>query len=133
MCTDLKGELPKLASPDVARDYVYIDDVVEAFLAAATQTTEETGNVYNLGTAKQTSLREVVDVARQVMKISADPVWSSMSNRQWDTHRWVAENTKIQRELQWQPRVNFEEGLRKTIDWFCEHPKLLEFYQQQLA
>ena len=129
----LRGELPKLASPDVARDYVYIDDVVEAFLAAATQTTEETGGVYNLGTGKQTSLREVVDVARQVMNISADPVWSSMSNRQWDTDRWVADNTKIQRELQWQPRVNFEEGLRKTIDWFCEHPKLLEFYRAAIG
>jgi len=129
----LKGALPKLASPHVARDYVYIDDVVEAFLAAATQTTEETANVYNLGTAKQTSLREVVDVARQVMKIAANPVWSSMPNRQWDTDRWVAENTRIQKELQWQPRVSFEEGLRKTIDWFCEHPKLLKFYEQQLA
>ena len=129
----LRDELPKLASPDVARDYIYIDDVVEAFLAAATQTTEETGGVYNLGMGKQTSLREAVDVARRVMNISANPAWSSMANRQWDTDRWVADNTKIQRELQWQPRVTFEEGLRKLIDWFREYPKLLEFYQQQLA
>ena len=128
----LKGELPKLASPDVARDYVYIDDVVEAFVQRRRSECRNSG-VYNLGTAKQTSLREVVDVARQIMKIAANPVWSSMPNRQWDTDRWVAENTKIQRELQWRPRISFEEGLRKTIDWFREHPKLLKFYEQQLA
>ena len=117
----------------MARDYVYIDDVVEACVVAAKQTTEETGGVYNLGTGKQTSLREVVDVACQVLNISADPVWSSMPNRQWDTDRWVANNAKIERELHWQPRISFEEGLRKTIQWFCEHPQLLKFYEQQLA
>ena len=56
-----------------------------------------------------------------------------MPNRQWDTDRWLAENTKIQRELQWRPRISFEEGLRNTIAWFSEHPKLLEFYEQRLA
>ena len=67
----LKGELPPLADPDVARDFVYVDDVVEAYLLAATVPTPEWGPIYNVGTGVQTTLRDVVEVARQVMRIAA--------------------------------------------------------------
>ena len=126
----LTGKLPKLARPEVARDYIHVDDVTEAFIAATKQR-GEIGSIYNVGTGRQTSLREAVEAACRIMNIKAVPEWGSMPNRTWDTDVWVAENGKIQRELGWRPRVNFEEGLRATVDWIREHPQLREFYEQQ--
>ncbi len=114
----LKGELPPLVNPDIARDYIYIEDVIDAYVLAATQPNQELGAVYNVGTGVQTSLREVVDVARQVMGITAEPEWGSMSDRQWDTTVWVADSRKIQTALDWQPHFPFEKGFRLMVDWF---------------
>lgn len=128
----LRNQLPPLVNPDVARDYVYIDDALEAYLLAATQPTQARGAVYNVGTGVQTTLRQVVSVAKQILGIEAEPVWSSMPNRQWDTTTWVADNRKIQRELGWQPRYTFEQGFGKMIDWLRDNPMMLEFYERCL-
>ncbi len=124
----LRGALPPLTNPDTARDYVYIEDVIDAFLLAATQPTREPGAVYNVGTGVQTSLREVVEVARSVMGIAVEPQWGAMADRSWDTSVWVADNRKIQAELGWRPRHPFEQGFRLTADWFRNTRGLTEFY-----
>ena len=111
-----------MVSPDTARDYVYIDDVVEAFLLAASSGVAKSGAVYNLGTGIQTSLRDVVDVARRVLSIAAEPQWGGMPARAWDTQCWVADNRLIQQELGWRPRHSFEDGFRKMVAWVKEHP-----------
>lgn len=117
----LKGELPPLVNQDVAHDYVYVEDVVEAYLLAATKPSQEPGAVYNVGTGIQTSLRKVVEVARRVMGIAVEPKWGSMPNRNWDTGVWIADNRKIRETLGWQPRYSFEEGFRLTEEWFRQH------------
>jgi nucleoside-diphosphate-sugar epimerase len=88
--------------------------------------------VYNAGTGTQTSLRQVVEIARRVIGIHAEPSWGSMPNRKWDTDVWVADNAKIRRELGWRPRFTIEEGFRKTVEWFHQHPQFLKFYEKTL-
>src|SRR5262249_5349259 len=102
-----KGRLPPLVNPESARDYVYIDDVCDAYLLAAS-TRCEPGAIYNVGTGVQTTLRQVVEVARRVLNLSAEPVWGSMPDRAWDTNVWVADPSKIRRELGWNPKDTFE-------------------------
>jgi nucleoside-diphosphate-sugar epimerase len=118
----LSGEWPPLADPEVARDFVYVDDVVEACLLAATRRTPEWGPIYNVGTGVQTTLREAVAAARQVMGITAEPVWNDMPNRRWDAKVWVSDNRKLREQLGWQPRRTFAEGLRLMRDWFRQAP-----------
>ena len=129
----LKGELPPLVNPDVAHDYVYVEDVIEAYLLSATQPNQKLGAVYNVvynvGTGVQTSLRQAVDIARRVMNIRVEPVWETMSNRKWDTNVWVADNRKIRAELGWQPRHTFEQGFRLIVNWFHANPSMCNFYQ----
>ncbi len=121
----LRGSLPVLVNPSVARDFVYVDDVVEAFVAAAERSSrEDPGAVYNLGTGVQTTVREAVEVARRMLKIQVEPQWGTMPNRLWDTSVWVADNRKIRAELGWQARHTFEEGFRKTVEWFGRNPQL---------
>jgi len=128
----LRGKLPPLVNPDVARDYVYVDDICEAYLLAATRTGQEPGAVYNLGTGVQTSLGEVVSTARKLMNITAEPEWGAMPNRQWDTSVWVADHRKALDELGWRPEFTFERGLGRMHGWFLENPELLRFYEEQL-
>ena len=127
----LKDELPPLVNPDIARDFVYVDDVNEAYLLAATRPGQEPGAVYNVGTGVQTSLRKVVDVARRVMGITVEPEWGSMPDRQWDTNVWVANNRRIRDELGWRPRHAFEQGFRMMVNWFHDNPALQRLYHER--
>jgi nucleoside-diphosphate-sugar epimerase len=118
----MNGGFPPLVAPDTARDYVYIDDAVEAFLLAACHKSAKPGAVYNVGTGAQTTLRQVVEVAQRVMSIRSEPQWGSMPPRQWDASCWVADSHLIRQELDWTPRYSFEEGFRQMVQWYETHP-----------
>ncbi|MHB8646647.1 MAG: NAD-dependent epimerase/dehydratase family protein [Thermomicrobiales bacterium] len=118
----LRGTLPPLVHPEIARDYIFVEDVVDAYLLAATQAGREAGAVYNVGTGTQTTLREVVAVARQELGITAEPVWGSLPGRPWDTSIWVANAQSIRDDLGWQPRYPFAEGFRRTVEWLRNSP-----------
>jgi nucleoside-diphosphate-sugar epimerase len=113
----LAGEWPPLVDPSVARDFTFVDDVCDAFILAADKSGGEPGAIYNLGTGRQTTLREVVDVARDVLGITSHPAWSSLPRRSWDTDCWVADCGQIRAVLGWQARVDFSDGFRRTVDW----------------
>jgi nucleoside-diphosphate-sugar epimerase len=111
------GALPPLVGADTARDFIYVDDVTEAFVLAASRPPAEPGAIYNVGTGVQTTIREVVEVARRVLDIAAEPVWGTMPRRPWDTSSWVADSRRIRKELGWEPGHTFEEGFRKMALW----------------
>jgi UDP-glucose 4-epimerase len=113
----LRGEWPPLVHPDTARDYIYVDDVCDACLLAARTPPREFGAIYNLGTGRQTSLREVTTVVRRLLGIGAEPQWGTMPARQWDTSVWCADISKIQAELKWQPSHGFEAGFARMVAW----------------
>lgn len=124
----LHNELPSLVDPEIARDLVYVDDVIDAYLMAAAAQTVARGSVYNVGTGVQATLQEIVTVARKVLKIEQKPEWGSMPNRQWDTTVWLSDNRKIRRELGWHPHYTFEKGFRTMVDWFQQTAGILAFY-----
>jgi dolichol-phosphate mannosyltransferase len=110
----LRRELPPLVSPTVARDFVHVDDVCSAFILAAGS---EGGRVYNVGSGRQTTVAEAVEVARRLLDLDAEPQWGSMPDRLWDTETWVANPERIRRELGWEARIGLEEGLARTLVW----------------
>jgi dolichol-phosphate mannosyltransferase len=110
----LAGELPPLVSPTIARDFVHVDDVCEAFVLAAGA---ERGRVYNVGSGRQTTVAELVEATRQLLALEAEPDWGSMPDRSWDTETWVANPQRIRDELGWEARIGLEDGLRRTLDW----------------
>ena len=112
-----KGRLPPLVSPEIARDYIYIDDVIAAYLLAAMKPDQDSGAIYNIGTGIQTSLSEVVEIARKVLGISQEPEWGTLPQRLWDTNSWIANSLKAQKELDWHPHFTFEQGFGKMVEW----------------
>lgn len=129
----LGGGFPPLVAPDTARDYVYVDDVVEAFLLAAENAGRHPGEIYNIGSGTQTSLRELAATAREVMTIPAAPIWGSMPARQWDTSVWVADPRLAAEHLGWQSRTPLEAGLRNFVAWFGSEPWIAAHYAAAAA
>jgi dolichol-phosphate mannosyltransferase len=118
----LAGRLPPLADPAIARDFVYVEDLVDAFLLAAARAQPGVGAVYNVGSGAQTTLRELVDVARVAFAIAEEPAWAVFPTRDWDTDVWVADARRIERELGWRTRTPLATGLRTFASWVEQQP-----------
>ena len=131
MICALNGRLPPLVDPEIARDFVYVDDAIDAFLLAATTQGDDPGAIYNVGSGDQTTLRDLVAVVRRELGVEAEPEWGSMPDRQWDTKVWVAARDKITTTLGWQPRHALPEGVRAMAAWFRDQPKLRQHYESQ--
>jgi UDP-glucose 4-epimerase len=125
----LEGKLPLLVNPDIARDYVFVDDISEAYLRLASSPSGVSTKVYNLGSGKQVSLREVVEITAQELHLSVNPVWGSMPDRQWDTSIWVANIENVRRDIRWQPEYSFTQGFQQTVNWFFSNPEMLTYYK----
>jgi nucleoside-diphosphate-sugar epimerase len=129
----LEGRLPNLASPSIARDFVYVDDVVDAFVLTAEDPRPESGAVLNVGTGVETSLREIVSVAREVLNIDAAPAWDSMEPRAWDTETWVANPGRIRERLGWHPKYSLKQGFERFINWLREDAAVLSLYRDKVV
>jgi nucleoside-diphosphate-sugar epimerase len=124
----LQGKLPPLVSPTIARDYVYVDDVVEAFLLAAQNSLDDPGAVFNVGTGIQTNLAEVVQLVRDQLLISAEPQWNTMPNRDWDTDVWLSDPALVQSALGWSPAYKLGDGLEQFVRWLTSDASIQRHY-----
>ena len=97
------------------RDFTYIDDAVEATLAAAVHP-RAVGEVFNVGTGFETAINGLAEAVRQVSG-SAVPI-EHVDRRDIDNiRRRVLNIEKIRRTLHWVPQVTLHQGLRRTWEW----------------
>lgn len=120
----LGHDLP-LTQGDFRRDFIFIEDVVQACLMAS-QTDLPPGEIINIGTGKQTSNRQIVALIEQLCGQKLRVFKGEFAPRETDTGHWVADNRKAKRLLGWHPQHTLETGLEKTIDWVKQH---LDVYQ----
>jgi nucleoside-diphosphate-sugar epimerase len=106
----------EMVGPAVARDFVYVDDVLDALLDFPTVSALR-GEVVNLGTGIETSLARVVALVKDMTGSRSEVRWGAMSPRQWDTDRWCADPSLAARLLGWRPRHDLSAGLSKTAAW----------------
>lgn len=128
----LDGGLPQLAQPTTARDFIYVDDVLDAFVLAAEHVATDPGVVYNVGTGIQLTLAEVVGVASEQLGIDVQPTWGTMGNRSWDTNVWVSDSGRL-RSLGWSPKVPFERGFAEFVRWVASDEDRLAYYRLHAA
>jgi UDP-glucose 4-epimerase len=123
----LRGELPPLVSSATARDFIHVTEVCEAFLKTA-RAGVPPGSVYNIGSGRQTTMREIVEIATRVLSIDVEPSWEATQARRWDTDTWVANISAARRELDWEPRRSLEHGFAATVDWLRDEPGVWDRY-----
>lgn len=116
----IKGEYPEFVDPNVSRDFLYVEDAVEAFIDVALNlTSEDYGESFNIGTGRKTTIRDCAILAKEVFSIPGEPQFS-MPSRDWDVTDWYANIGKVRAHMGWSPRTDFREGLLKTAAWFRE-------------
>ena len=96
------------------RDFTFVDDAVEATLAAGTHPGAE-GEVFDVGTGIETS---VLELARAIaLAVNVEPAVEHVDRRDIDNiERRAVDIEKIRRMLQWSPQVALEAGLRRTAE-----------------
>jgi nucleoside-diphosphate-sugar epimerase len=102
------------------RDFVFIEDVVRAYLYAAQRSGRMVnGHIINIGSGSQHSLGDVVSCVEKIIKKKLDVRWDAKLRqaRQIEPKRWEADITKAKQLLGWKPTVSLESGLKKTITW----------------
>jgi len=101
------------------RSYLYCEDVAEAFEVVLHS--GEVGNVYNIGTKKE---RRVIDVAKdicQLFSLNHEKVIKFVDNRPFNDKRYFLDDQKL-KDLGWSERTTWQDGLKKTMDWYTGHP-----------
>jgi dolichol-phosphate mannosyltransferase len=114
----LAGELPPLVDPRTPRDLVFVDDVCDAFVRAATAAVPAAHRIYNVGSGRQATIGEIVALVRERLAIEAEPEWGSYAPRDWDTAVWVAQPRRAATELGWSATTSLRAGIDRTVDWF---------------
>ena len=109
---------PPLVNLNTTRDFVYIDDCVEAFLDAANNITiNNSGVSINIGSGNKTTLNEIVCEVKKIFNINVDPEWGNMKNRAWDTSEWYGNHYLAKQIINWSPKTKLNEGLIKLKKW----------------
>jgi len=115
-----------LVSPEISRDQIYVEDVVDAYLLVD-RLKNFAGEIFNIGTGVQSSIREVVETTVRVTGRTTDFRWGEMKRRMWDTSNWVADVSKARSLLGWVPKMSPEKGLSLMWEWFVANRS---FYTQ---
>jgi len=112
----------KVGNPNSTRDYSYVEDVVQGYILALEK--GKNGDIFNLGSGKENSVKKVVE---KIVEISGRDV-----SLEWETFRTVdilrsfGDCTKAKKVLGWEAKTSLDEGIRKTVEWWKQHPELLK-------
>lgn len=109
-----------LADPATARDFIYVDDVVEGLIAASARV-DLSGEVFNLGSGRQEKLEGLMEAVMHATGSISKLLWGAYPSGLFDTSVWVADMSKTKDLLSYQARTPLAEGLFKTVEWFKEH------------
>lgn len=97
----------------VIRDYVYIDDVVDAFVSAAFH--KGSNRVFNIGSGEGRSLNDIVAAISRLLGCEVNVY--RRAGRSVDVPVSVLDTELAISDLHWVPRIKFDDGLRRTIEW----------------
>ena len=122
----LDGRAPVLRSDGTPeRDFLYVEDAASAYLAIvdALDRDDVRGEVFNAGGGRSHPVGEVVALIAKLSGTGVEPDIRGTGNPEGEIDRQYVDPAKIRERLGWEPAVGLEEGLRRTLDWYREHPE----------
>ncbi|HLO01338.1 MAG TPA: NAD-dependent epimerase/dehydratase family protein, partial [Pyrinomonadaceae bacterium] len=126
----LARQAPKLSSGRQQFDWIYIDDVVDGFLAAAVAANVE-GHTIDLGSGILVPLRAVVDQIAELLDAQVEPLFNALPERPCEPLR-VADVHDADAKLGWRPRTPLRSGLAQTIGWYRQQLKSATLIGKQM-
>jgi dTDP-glucose 4,6-dehydratase len=105
------------------RDWLFVEDYCRAIVLALEK--GKTGEIYNVSAGTpQPNLKIVKTILKHLGK--PETLMQYVKDRPGHDRRYALDSLKIRRELGWQPQVSFEDGIRRTIDWYCSSSSWLQ-------
>jgi nucleoside-diphosphate-sugar epimerase len=98
------------------RDFTYVDDIIAANLACCTAPESAAGGVFNVAWGNRISIKELALTIAKILGKNIVPIHEPP--RAGDVRDSQADSTRANKILNWTPKVTFEEGLSRTIDWY---------------
>lgn len=120
----ISGRAVPLASKKSVRDYVFVEDLIDAYLLAADK---KTSGVFNIGSGKEYTTLQVFNLVKKIAGGKLRAKWNIQERRKFEPKHWVASNEKAMKLLGWKPKYNMEEGLLETYKWVSKN---LSYYDQ---
>ena len=119
----LQGEPPTIFGDGTqSRDFTYIENVVSAnLLAAEASAAKVTGQVFNVATGTRFDLNQTFQLLKKIVGFQGEVKYAP--ERAGDVKHSLAELSRTEQQLGYKPLVNFEEGLRRTAEWYRGHGK----------
>jgi GDP-L-fucose synthase len=105
-----------------SRDYLFADDAAEAIVLAAELRTS--AEPLNLGNNREVTIRETAETIARIVGFNGELVWDA--SRPDGQPRRRVDASRAERELGWHAHTEFEDGLRRTVDWYLANRELAE-------
>jgi UDP-glucose 4-epimerase len=112
----LRGERPRLSSGNQEIDWIYVDDVVEAFLRVAHSADAE-GQTIDVGSGQLVTARSIVNDLVRLLGSQVQPIFGALSDRPMELVR-VADVARTRSLIGWEPSTPLNIGLAKTAQWY---------------
>jgi nucleoside-diphosphate-sugar epimerase len=114
----LTSSILDLTPGEQVRDYVFVEDVAQAFMSAAVQPAlRRRQAIYNVCTGVGQSLRQVSENVERTLNTKLSLNWGTKSYRPNEMMHMVGCNQRIAADLHWQPRFSLPQGLEPTANW----------------
>ncbi|GGL59191.1 NAD-dependent epimerase/dehydratase family protein [Planomonospora parontospora] len=113
----LRGQEPQLGSGSKPADWVYVEDVAEAFVVAG-RSDKAAGRILDIGTGTGRPVKDAVELLFQIAGGSLRPRFGAIPDRPLDIAQ-IADTAPTAEVLGWRPAVGLEEGLRRTVAWYA--------------
>lgn len=112
------GKRLVFASKHAVRDFIFINDVIDAYISCLSAKNFTYGDIINIGSGKETSVKECVQTILGVMGKNIQVTWDAVSPRMYESSVWKANIKKAKRVLGWEPKTSFKDGIKKTVEWY---------------
>ncbi len=119
----LDEKAPKMTLGTQEWDFVYVGDIVNAYMKALSLSPILNGHeIFNIGTGQVVTIRKVVERIKEILDSKLNPLWGAISSRKNEVGFACADISKTKKVLGWEPEVKIlENGLNLTITWFKEY------------
>jgi nucleoside-diphosphate-sugar epimerase len=122
----LKNTEPNLSNPKSVRDFIFIEDLIDGYLAVIKNIKKIKAEIFNLGSGRQSSIDNVFKTVKKITGSSIKPNYGKMRNTQTEPKIWLANILKAKKLLDWKPKYNLEQGIKKNVEWFKKNMDLYE-------
>jgi nucleoside-diphosphate-sugar epimerase len=114
----LSGTSIEVSNRDVARDFVFVEDIIDLYILAIEKASEFSGQIFNLGSGQAVSIGELVEKVIEKTVSVSKILWGNKPLLAYDSKLWQANMNKTSQAFAWVPKYTLDNGLEKTIQSF---------------